>query len=458
MIKCKTVSIVTLLLFIQQISPVAGGMFLYRYNNKNDVEFLFTLDPSHSENMKGFDYPGGTIGPEKKNQFESNEIDGFLSPKGSFDYNNPYTFLRGAIREMLEELVFLPIDLLQVHKEFTPPTENSQAYVPPIEYFSESGYQRSAEAIDTKYEKVAIDTLENHIKNNGIFFIYKRKTAGNNPWDKAAVFFLDITLICPPNLPEDLVKKRILLQTQGFRLRNIDAEPVAFAWVTGNDILKFIAKNNLNWIDYTQYAEHDEKTNKLQNSNNTNYPDLVNLNTKKIKISNICIEMMKDRIDDKDNPQPDIVVIRRPHDIIYFDDLKKITRQNPPTQSSSMRGVINFLQNHRNELKLTSAPPPPPPAPKFDVQDWIEKNTNGLKQLIENEIKTTTEYLTDATIAQWIKLQNIIGASKSDIKKIENHIIELFINHQKALSNAQKPLHPLAKIMTTQALELASLL
>lgn len=441
MIKCKTVSIVTLLLFTQQISPVAGGMFLYRYNNnKNDVEFLFTLDPSHSEKMKGFDYPGGTIGPEKKNQFEGNEIDGFLSPNGSFDYDNPYTFLRGAIREMLEELVFIPIDLFQKKGQFAPPPSNPTAYL-------------TSKKIDKQYEIKAIDFIENKIKTNGIFFIYKKQTTGNKPWEKAAVFFLDITDICPSNLPEEIVKKRINLQTQGFRLRNIDAEPVAFAWVKGNDILKFIGQNNPNEIDYTQYAEHDEKTNKLQNSNNTNYPDLVNLDTKKIKISNICIEMMKNRMYDKDNPQPDIVVIRRRHDIIYFDDLKHISSQNPPTQSSSMGGVINFLQNHPTILKPTSAPPPTPPTPKstFNVQDWIKRNFTQLKNAID-QLLSQSDTVAFYDVRNHNSLQHPLPSDLDDttITKINNDLFKLInrIRYEKKLSQQ----------LLTQALELAALL
>lgn len=345
----------SLLLWAIPLLPVGGGVFLYRYNKAlNDVEFFFAFDPQQPhQNRKGFEYPGGNIGPEHKNNYDGNDIDGFALtdlkglPKKkddktrTFDFSNPYTFLNGAIRELLEELVFIPAVLLQEKGIFKPSQPNR--YEHPY----------SHNKANHTYETEAVSFIAEHIKKTGLFFIYKPNVTNQTPPkldDKTAVFFWDITNICPANLPKKIVDSREDLKTKGLNLGRVDAEPVAFAWVTGNEIKRALdpielkKANGEAWVTCSEYAQ-DSQANTLDVFKNG-----------KILLSKVCMGMMRDRDGDQYNPQPNIfVATQEDANTDYLIEVSKQgTRQIPfdpdfqkqQMLSSSMITIIDVLQQN----------------------------------------------------------------------------------------------------------------
>ncbi len=430
MIKCKIIAIVTLLLVYPQIMPLGGGMFLYRHI-PGDVEFLFALDPAWLNNKfrSGFEYPGGKI-----------------DPSDMATSNKPYSFLYGAARETLEELVFMPSKMIK-KQSFNDPYENK--------------------TLEKNKESNCINDIVASVTQQGIFFIYKPNVTGKtppDPNDQTAVFFFDITNICPLNLPEEIVNRRIALQQKNFDLNRLHAEPVAFAWVKSNDLLPLLSKNGSQWVNFSQYAEHDAQNNRMVTATNSSYKQAVNQN--QICISSACIGMMRDREMDQYNPQVNIAVIKKPsgdYIILHNSKTSTSTKIPPAGISSSMRSVIDLLQNHSLVLNFTSAPPPPP-AQKFDVQGWIKTNSSKLKDvikkvLLDNDLVNLYDVITHDSLTP-------IGSPSTADEDILKPIIEKLrlevVNEKKKTPHhtqpAKKIVHPNANQLLTQALELAALL
>lgn len=449
MIKCKIVSIVILLLLFQSINPLGGGVFLYRYN-QGGVEFLFALDPAHISQTDKF----GKV----KTWWRADRV-GFEYPAGAFDATDnaisdrPHTFVHGAVREMLEELVFVPAQLLNA---------------------SLKPYDMTTKLLDQNIEKQCINAFEKATTQNGIFFIYKPKVRGANstPNDQTAVFFFDITDKCPQNLPEEILKSRINLQKNGFTLtgrtsQSIHAESIAIAWIKAKDILPTLNnQQNEIWVPFSQLAEHNEAANTLQSATKTDYPMIINHQNKTIRISNACMGMMQDRDIDQYNPQVNIAVIKKPsgdYIILHNGKTSTSTKIPPAGISSSMRSVIDLLQNFSSVLKFTSAPPPPtPPSSKFDVLDWIKKSKSQLEKII-NDMLLENDIVDIHKVRYHTSLQHQLTPSldAKTITEIDDALFKLIedLRNKKNLSQpAKKTVHPHANQLLTQALELAALL
>lgn len=446
MIKCKIVSMVTLLLLFQQTCPLGGGVFLYRYN-QGDVEFLFALDPAHISQTDKF----GKV----KTWWRADRV-GFEYPAGAFDATDnaisdrPHTFVHGAVREMLEELVFVPAQLLNA---------------------SLKPYDMTTKLLDQNIEKQCINAFEKATTQNGIFFIYKPKVRGANSTsnDQTAVFFFDITDKCPPNLPEEILKSRINLQKNGFTLtgrtsQSIHAESIAIAWIKAKDILPTLNnQQNEIWVPFSQLAEHNEAANALQSATKTDYPTIINHQNKTIRISNACMGMMQDRDIDQYNRQPNIAVIKKSNGeyIILHNNKTSIITKQPAGISSSMRSVIDLLQNFSAVLQFTSAPPPP--TPTFNVQDWINRNTAKLKGVIK-DLLFDNDLVDFGPVITHKSLDSINGATLNDEKELNDLVEKLrleVVNEKKKATttqSAKKTVHPHANQLLTQALELAALL
>ncbi len=328
------------------MQPVGGGIFLYRYNPQQELEFLFVFDPCQKNvDRIGFEYPGGRIGPDKKN-LDGNDVDGRLSNK-TFDYKNPYTFLKGAVRETLEELVFLPAMLLQDKHIFNPDSNHQQPYV--------------GKEIDKQYEKEAVDCIAQHIEHkNGLSFICKKNVFNEeNPqeYNQMAVFFWNISDICPANLPEQLVVFRKKLRHDHVHLKSVDAEPVAFAWVKAKDIAPLLAQDSLlhkgQWITPSQFAAHDEKNNAVITDMTKTTKYVHAIHDGKILISAACMGMMHDRRNDIHNQQSNTVCIKQGSEFLLVDpkaDKKMLKTKNKDeiaVFSSSMSAMIHVLQDKK---------------------------------------------------------------------------------------------------------------
>lgn len=294
----------------QHVLSIGGGIFLYRYN-QNDVEFLVGYDPyqTHPDRL-GFEYLGGTIGDKAIDQISKN------------DYSNPYQFLRGSIRETLEELAYTLAIILQKNDIFISKQQ--------------SPYKKNK--INKTYQSESIALFEQLLKQQGIFFIQKKNIFNKSKPSKThqmTVFFLDVTNMIPSNmnLPQEIVKQRAQLKKQGIPLHACGAEPIAFAWIKGNDILSLLNTSGVQYVPVCQYAQDSTLP-----AHRPAPP--YNPATKTIKLSKACIEMIQDRINDIFNPQQHLIVIKKFDDNIVSSD-HQITQQ-----SSSMRAVIQYLQNN----------------------------------------------------------------------------------------------------------------
>lgn len=309
-------------------SSAAGagaGLFLYQHTSRGDVEFLFASDPHQTHSSRqGFEYPGGKV----------DATDNAMA-------NTPMSFLRAAIREMLEELVFVPADLLQIAGIFKP---KHPAYIP-------------KKGINPAYEKEAIDCIEQEIKKtNGIFYLHKNqadpnKVAGGT--NQMVVFFWNISKLLSSTklainnqtLPQYIVAKRDGLTKQGFNLaHDLHAEPDEFAWISGNEIIKALLSGSRT-VRPTEYAK----------DGNPQAPQTIN-------ISPACNGMMRDRSTASEgaNRQFNTACIFFNNTFYGYmpepaDQLTVIGSQNNFIQnSSSMTAIIDFIRNQSYVFQVTT--------------------------------------------------------------------------------------------------------
>ncbi len=280
------------------IKPIGAGVIFYRYTKQDELLFLMALDPHQSAAFrKGFEFPAGSICDHAVDGCDVANLDPNLQPKD---------FLKGAIREALEELVFAPV----VHSTLNLPGQP---------------YDFKIKNINQDYEKKVIDVLHAEIIKQGMIYLFKQRVNGKvsvTPSNQFALFFCDITSFYKQGLLEAIQAQRKILHTHGFRFFHIGAEPNQFAWVKGS-VLENAIKNSLRPVEVI--AE------KVVNEANV-------LLNQKIIISDSCFGMMRDRSQDQQNPQPNEY---------HAGDEK----------SSSMSSVLKVLLNPLQKKSLPVAAP-----------------------------------------------------------------------------------------------------
>jgi len=221
-----------LLLHVATMLPVGGGLALYRFTQKG-LEFLVVKDPYQTQSWRqGFEFPAGTIGDyghRTMDQLDGKKIDA-LSSRAKKDV--PVSrYLRGAIREALEELVFVPATYLVKGKP----------------------YNRNGK-INKKFEKCAIDVVAQDIKDQGLICL--RNFEGNSNY---SIFFWNVTDLPTKNVLQQMQAQRAcLLRGWLSRASSIGAEPDQFAWVSAQELQKIIHKaqceKNLNRVSGTYWV------------------------------------------------------------------------------------------------------------------------------------------------------------------------------------------------------------
>lgn len=302
---------------------LGAGMFLYRFNPQHELEFLFTLDPyqTHQDRM-GFEHPGGSIGDHQLDL--------------SIQLDSPVSCLKGAIREMLEELYFLPAILMQQHALLKP------SYKGPYQFTVSKDKKRVTLMIIPTYQQAAVEIIAQQlIEEQGICYLHKAKIFNERSKlaDQNTIFFWNITDICPENLPKAIIQYRMFLKKQTpklFFVTDIHAEPIAFAWVKAKDLIPLLSGKTGSWVPVSQYAEYDMvkkkiifiKESKLQTGTLGKHATKV-VHNNKILISPACMGMIQDRINDKFNPQEN--------------NACKLCGMHPDQTSSSMKATIKML-------------------------------------------------------------------------------------------------------------------
>lgn len=210
-----------LLLHLPGLYPVAGGLALYRFTKNNGLEFLMIKDPGQRKAWRqGFEFPAGVIGDYGHRTID--EIDGKKINRLSFSEKKDIPvdhYLRGCIREGLEELVFVPASYLV----------KGEPYI-------------NNKTIDQEFENKAITTVAQDIKKQDLLYLHKLTKRSNY-----TIFFWNVTNLPTKNLLRKIQTKRNVLLDGWFnRATAIGAEPDQFAWVSAQELQKVIsqAKNN----------------------------------------------------------------------------------------------------------------------------------------------------------------------------------------------------------------------
>lgn len=282
----KIMVCVFLLACTSNLVAIGAGVFNYIRTDQGP-EFLIAFDPNQtSKKRRGFECPGGTVGDKK--------IDGKVHKK------SPITFLTGAIRETCEELVGFPC--IEVNVE---------------DILTKNGWSKVC------MQKL-LHAIKQRIEGQGVFFLQSRN-------HKGVTFFHDITDIACHDLPKEIVERRINLQRQGIKLHSCGSEPIAFAWIKGSDLLDIIANRyDTCWVPVTSYCEHDIKRNRLCDIDHTQYPDVVDSQCHKIKLSPTCVRMIQSKHLGN--------LGRKNECYVYQSELDKII-------PSTMEAIIRYLQN-----------------------------------------------------------------------------------------------------------------
>jgi len=189
-----------------QSYALAGGLALYRYDQQKNLEFLLVSDSHEYINWRiGFEFPVGTIGDGGHVQIDK------VSASDQVVADNSSQFLRGSIREAMEELVFVPTYFVMQTKE---------------------AYNFSTKKIDDDYQREVINAIEKLIKEQGLIYLQRQ--------NGFAIYFWNITNYSTTNILSLISQRRQLLVNSGFSLHSIGAEPDQFAWVLADELLKVI--------------------------------------------------------------------------------------------------------------------------------------------------------------------------------------------------------------------------
>lgn len=197
------------------INAVGGGLALYRRNAKNELEILLVKDPKQYQRWRqGFEFPAGTIGDyghQDVDGIDEKNVDNLsLAQKQRLPI---ITFLKGSIREALEELVYLPA-----------------AYV-----VSGSAYD-SHRKINKNYSKRAIDAIAQEIKQQGLICLKSLSERSNYN-----IYFWNVSHLPSKLFLQNIEKKRAQLISGWFqKAGSIGAEPNEFAWVSTKELQKVI--------------------------------------------------------------------------------------------------------------------------------------------------------------------------------------------------------------------------
>ncbi len=208
--------ILVLLLQALSLYPVGAGLGLYRKTSEG-IEFLLVKDPSQKSSWRqGFEFPAGTIGDyghRSIDQLDGKKIDAL--PQSAKKDIPVFSYIRGAVRECLEELLFVPACSLI----------NADVY-------NKNG------KINKKIEKNAIEAVVQEITKQEM--IYLRSIQGRSNY---TIFFWDVTNLPTDNLLQQIQDKRTNLLSRWFsRVSAIGAEPDQFAWVNAKELKNIINK------------------------------------------------------------------------------------------------------------------------------------------------------------------------------------------------------------------------
>lgn len=206
----------TIFLILQNlfIFPVGAGLAIYRYNKQNCLEFLLVKDPKQKHIWRtGFEFPAGTIGDSGHRTID--QLNGKIIDRLSLTDKEQIPvecYLRGAIREALEELVFIPAKKLV------------------------DGQPYKNKKIDKFFQEKAINVVAEIIKQQGLICL--RNVQGRSNY---TIFFWNGTNIVSSNILEQIQKQRNFLLSGWFkRASSIGAEPDQFAWVSQKELEKVI--------------------------------------------------------------------------------------------------------------------------------------------------------------------------------------------------------------------------
>lgn len=259
----------------------------------------------------------------------------------------PKTFLTGGIREMFEESLFTFVGLMQKAGMLSDMTQNP--------FIDDFNGQRHTYKIDPMVSKDAVLAAKRDIESQGILYLFKPRIFGERSGedDKNAIFIWNISKFCGEQLPRHIIEQRIVYQAAKPQVKfhhDLHAEPVAFAWIKAKDLEGVLKENSAQWVSVSDYAEHDEKTNKyvsIEDSTLTvgrKYRTRVtNSEQKKVLLSEVFIKMLHDRESDKYNPQSNIACIHNKdgNKLVFIPkDNKDLSNMN---ESSSMRAILEFL-------------------------------------------------------------------------------------------------------------------
>lgn len=214
----KFIVVSLLLMLAQQVIAVGGGLGLYRYNTQGALEFLLVKDPTQRHKWRqGFEFPAGSIGDS-----DHIDIDGFDEKqidKLSLQQRQVIpiaTFLKGSVREALEEIVYIPASCMVSECVYT-----------------QRGY------IDKKVSKQAIYFVSQEIIGQGAICLYSVGAQSNY-----VIFFWNVTGYATQSWLTDIVQQRSMLMSKWYFKRPscIGAEPDEFAWVSAAELKKVIEK------------------------------------------------------------------------------------------------------------------------------------------------------------------------------------------------------------------------
>jgi hypothetical protein len=341
------------LISAQPVYP-GGGVALYRYNKNNDLEFLLVFDPAFSQNpiRVGFEFPGGKIGDPKNAAMDQ------------VDVANPISFLKGAIREMLEELVFAPAVILGVTGQ---------------------PYDMKSKSINPNFQQDAIRAFEQMIHHQSIFYIYKNQVDTRKPVggvNQNAVFCLQMPSAVAKNLLEEVRKQREILTRHGFSFRRIGAEPNQFAWVKGTELLNLINNPSNSSVNAIQFWDENGKRDNVI-----------------IPVSKAFVGMIRDRVGQQDNAQPNEFCV--------------------DGKPSSMRAIIDHLLKNKPQAQPLNAQPVLQPKAKqqhsddelinFVLQGLSDATLQEIESSVRKGKRTVNEVLAEVkSIAEDLK-QEIIS-------------------------------------------------
>lgn len=217
--------------------PVGAGLGIYRINDKRELEFLLVCDPFQRHSWrKGFEFPAGTIGDRghrKVDQLNGAMIDQL--PTLEKQRLPAKIFLRGAIREALEELVFIPAKKLI------------------------NGHPYRSGRIDKKIELKAIDKVADCILQQRQLLCLRNVQGRSN----YTIFFWDVSDLSPSTWLQQIQSQRATVLKKFFSsVSAIGAEPDAFAWVSAQELQVVIKKaqkeSNINRIQGTYHITASE--------------------------------------------------------------------------------------------------------------------------------------------------------------------------------------------------------